>query len=311
MALQFLCKKTAMLIENSKNIDTKTVIDFGAEWQQFDQTAMSATEAQKIFNDYFKMFPQNLLNQQTIGADIGCGSGRWAKIIAPKVAKLYCIDASKMALSVAKKNLHSLTNAEFIEASVDQIPLADASLDFAYSLGVLHHIPDTLAGIKACVSKLKPGAPFLVYLYYAFDNKPKWFRLLWKASDYLRKIISKLPFKIKLFITQIIALTVYWPLARTALIAEYLKLNVDNFPLSIYRHQSFYTMRTDALDRFGTKLEHRFTKKEIIDMLKDAGLTNIEVNSGAPYWCAIGYIPHHPLKDIDYHQKNPLPNPVH
>ena len=41
-----------------------------------------------------------------------------------------------------------------------------------------------------------------------------------------------------------------------------LKLNVFNFPLSDYKNKSFYTMRTDALDRFGTKLEKRFSKKE-------------------------------------------------
>ena len=44
-------------------------------------------------------------------------------------------------------------------------------MDFGYSLGVLHHIPDTCAGIKACARLLKRGGPFLVYLYYAFDNR--------------------------------------------------------------------------------------------------------------------------------------------
>ena len=62
------------------------------------------------------------------------------------------------------------------------MPLAPGSMDFGYSLGVLHHVPDTLAGIKACAKALKPGAPFLVYLYYAFDNRPAWFRC-WTKPD--------------------------------------------------------------------------------------------------------------------------------
>ena len=70
----------------------------------------------------------------------------------------------------------SYSNCEFHCASVDAIPLPDDSADFGYSLGVLHHVPDTQKGILECVRKLKPGAPFLLYLYYAFDNRPWWFR---------------------------------------------------------------------------------------------------------------------------------------
>ena len=49
-------------------------------------------------------------------------------------------------------------------------------------------------------------------------------------------------------------------------------------------------MRTDALDRFGTKLEHRFTKNEIKEMMKASGLEDIIFDEqNAPYWCAVGY----------------------
>jgi 2-polyprenyl-3-methyl-5-hydroxy-6-metoxy-1,4-benzoquinol methylase len=162
-------------------------------------------------------------------------------------------------------------------------------MDFGYSLGVLHHIPDTAAGIAACVTKLKPGAPFLVYLYYAFDNKPMWFRALWRASDVLRKVISKLPHTLRYGASQILAILIYWPLARSANILEKLRFNVTNIPLSSYRRNSFYTMRTDALDRFGTQLEQRFTKKQILEMMEAAGLDHIKFSDSVPYWCAVGY----------------------
>ena len=69
---------------------------------------------------------------------------------------------------------------------------------------------------------------------------------------------------------------------------EVLKFNVKNFPLSAYRHNSFYTMRTDSLDRFGTKLERRFSKVEIIKMMQIAGLEDIKFSNQTPYWCATG-----------------------
>src|SRR5262245_30987210 len=94
------------------------------------------------------------------------------------------------------------------------MPLPDNSMDFGYSLGVLHHLPDPAAGLAACVNKLKRGAPMLVYIYYAFDNRPVWFRLLWRASDLLRHALSKAPFRLKSAIAELLASCVYWPLAR-------------------------------------------------------------------------------------------------
>lgn len=159
----------------SKNIHTKTINGFGDEWERFDQTQLPSEEHQRLFDAYFSIFPWNHLTKNAQGFDLGCGSGRWAKLVAPRVSTLHCIDPSS-AIEVAKKNLMGQANCLFHKASVDNIPLQDSTMDFGYSLGVLHHIPDTQAALDSCVKKLKTGAPFLVYLYYAFDNRPLWFR---------------------------------------------------------------------------------------------------------------------------------------
>jgi hypothetical protein len=161
-------------------------------------------------------------------------------------------------------------------------------MDFGYSLGVLHNIPDTASALHACVRKLKPGAPFLLYVYYRFDNRPFWFRAIWRVSDAVRQLVSRTPFRIRSFASDGLAVTVYWPLARIARIAERLGLRVDNFPLSGYRNHSFYVMRTDALDRFGTRLEKRFTREEIGQLMEGAGLGDVRFHEGWPYWVAVG-----------------------
>lgn len=271
-----------------KNLDKQTVDGFGDEWERFDQSKLPQKERLIIFNQYFSVFPWDQISSQAVGFDLGCGSGRWAEEVAPRVGTLHCIDPSS-ALVVAQRNLKSFSNCRFHAASVDAIPLADSSMDFGYSLGVLHHVPDTAAGIKACVSKLKSGAPFLVYLYYAFDNKPFWFKGIWYCSNLLRKVVSRLPHSLRYGVSQFLAAVVYWPLARTSYLLEKFGFNVSNFPLSSYRQQSFYTMRTDALDRFGTQLEHRFTKKQIQVMFEQAGLERLVFSAAVPYWCAVGY----------------------
>src|SRR5271168_2437113 len=99
----------------------------------------------------------------------------------------------------------------------------------------------------------------LIYVYYAFDNRPRWFRRLWRLSDLMRRRIAAAPFRTKSAIAEILAALVYWPLARGARLFERLGGNVAGWPLSAYRWRSYYSMRTDALDRFGTRLEHRMT----------------------------------------------------
>jgi SAM-dependent methyltransferase len=190
---------------------------------------------------------------------------------------------------VARRNLAAHPNCEFHHSSVDAIPLPDGTMDFGYSLGVLHHVPDTAAGIRSCVAKLKPGAPFLVYLYYALDSRPAWFRLLWRGSDVLRRRVSRLPHRAKLVVSGAVAATVYLPLAVASRGLERLGMDVDAIPLSFYRRHGFYTMRTDALDRFGTRLEQRFTAVQIREMMEAAGLRDIRFHSGEPYWCAVGF----------------------
>lgn len=271
------------------NLDQRTVSGFADEWVRFDQTRLESDESLELFENYFRIFPWVELPQAAIGFDLGCGSGRWARHVAPRVGWLHCIDASVEALSVAQRNLGGLQNCMFHAASVSAIPLNDNSMDFGYSLGVLHHVPDTLEGIRSCVAKLKISAPFLIYLYYAFDNRPIWFRLLWRATDLFRRAVSRCPFPLRYSLSQLIAVAIYFPLARFSRVLEWLRLDVSSLPLSYYRRRSFYTMRTDALDRFGTALEHRFTAKEIKRMLSDAGLERISFSDAAPYWCAIGY----------------------
>ncbi len=271
------------------NLDQRTVEGFGVEWTVFDQSDLGEPERQEQFDAYFSNFPWDELDADAVGFDLGCGTGRWAKLVAPRIGRLYCIDASRAALASARKNLADHPNCEFIEASVDEIPIEDGSMDFGYSLGVLHHIPDTAAGLASCTRKLKPGAPFALYIYYAFDNRRPWFRALWRVSDLLRKGICRLPMRARRMITGAIAAIVYYPLARTASYLERRGRDVDSFPLAGYRNRAYYSMRTDALDRFGTRLESRFTREQIRRMMEDAGLMNIQFNNAIPYWCAVGY----------------------
>lgn len=271
-----------------ENLDGATVAGFGDEWQRFSFEASKGDELDSIFGQYFSLFPWSDLPAGAVGADIGAGSGRWAARVAGRVGVLHVVDASGEALEVARRNLASFSNCQFHHASVDAIPLPAHSLDFGYSLGVLHHVPDTLAALRSCTRLLKPGAPFLLYLYYALDNRAAPYRLAFKVADRLRRGISELPHGLRYATSQLLAASVYWPLARSAKALAACGVDVSGLPLSYYRDRSFYVMRNDALDRFGTRLEQRFSREQIKTMMQSAGLGDITFREAAPYWCALG-----------------------
>src|SRR5262245_9851309 len=109
------------------NVDAATVEGFGDEWKRFDQSRASSEELRELFRQYFKLFPWDELPRDAVGFDAGCGSGRWAQFVLPRVGTLHCIDASGEALEVAKRNLNGFTNARFHHASVAEMPIPDAS----------------------------------------------------------------------------------------------------------------------------------------------------------------------------------------
>lgn len=274
--------------QDCSNIDLETVDGFGQEWAAYDQSSFAGHDYDHWFDHYFGLFPFESLPPNAEGFDLGCGSGRWAAGVALRVGLLHCIDPAANALVVAQARLKDFPNIRFHLASSDMIPLADSSQDFGYSLGVLHHIPDTAQALKDCVRKLKIGAPFLVYIYYALENRPFWYRAIWQASDRCRRAISRMPFPLRKGVTTLIAAVVYWPLARTAAVADWVGLNTWHMPLQTYSRRAFYSMRTDALDRFGTKLEQRFSRAETQKMMEDAGLDDIRFVDRMPYWTACG-----------------------
>ena len=114
----------AAMENNRHNLDRATVDDFGREWQRFDQSSVSSGEVRRRFAEYFSLFPWDSLPRNAVGFDAGCGSGRWAALVAPRVGRLYCIDASAGALSVAQKSLSGLSNVEFYAAPLEAMQRA-------------------------------------------------------------------------------------------------------------------------------------------------------------------------------------------
>ncbi len=271
-----------------KNIDQDTVASFGREWKRFH--SFEEVDLKKFGKSYFDIVTFEMLNSTMLVADFGCGSGRWTKFIQSRAKKIIAIDPSE-AIFYADKLLGDAENIELCKASVSDLPFPDDYFDFGFSLGVLHHIPDTAKAMQDCVRKVKPGGYFLVYLYYKLDNRGVLYKSLFFLSNLIRNVISKFPQRLKIFSCDVLAVLLYMPFVLFSRFLRWMKVPQkirSKIPLYGYEPVSFYVIRNDSLDRFGTPLEQRFSKKQIWDMMTEAGLTEIIFSDRLPYWHAVG-----------------------
>jgi ubiquinone/menaquinone biosynthesis C-methylase UbiE len=271
-----------------KNLDKETVASFGEEWKSFH--GFSEADLKWLGDKYFDIVTPDMLNNTMNVIDIGCGSGRIIKYLRGRYGHITGIDPSQ-AIFVANELIGKEENVELIQASTDNIPFDDGHFDFGYSLGVLHHIPDTQKALNDSVRKIRPGGHFLLYLYYSLDNKPFYLRIFFFLSNLIRLVVSKMPGKMKRVCCDILAVVLYLPFVGLCRLLKWFGVPErirKNVPLQSYESQSFYLIRNDSLDRFGTPLEQRFSRKQMKAMMETAGLTDVLFSEDIPYWHAVG-----------------------
>ena len=271
-----------------ENLDQEVINSFGHEWAAFDYSEAQTNEALDAqFLAYCEPIDLSQFSPDTsLAADFGAGSGRWTSRLLPYFSQVYALEPSDGANKVLSKKFMAESRVKILQETVGMNSIPSSSLDLAMSLGVLHHIPDTGLAIKDVASKIKPGGFFLCYLYYKLDNKPIYYRGLFWASNSIRWVISRLPYVMRRMIARMIAIAVYLPLARTSKLLAKKGLSVSNIPLHHYADMPFVMLQNDALDRFGTRLEQRFSKKEITEMLGNAGfdLSTLQFSDVEPFW---------------------------
>jgi SAM-dependent methyltransferase len=249
---------------------------FGREWELFDRIL---PEHHDEFEAYFDLVDLAGLGDALV-CDLGCGMGRWSYFLAPKCRRLVLVDFSD-AIFVARRNLSEVADPIFLMADVTRLPLADDCCDLAFSLGVLHHLPVDALDVVRSLRRLSPQ--LLVYLYYALDNRPVYFRALLRFVTAIRRRSAGIDdARARAAVTSLVTYGAYLPLVGLGRVAA--RLGLERFvPLAeTYRGKSPSRIRQDVYDRFFTSIEQRFTRRQIEALQRD--FSGVEVSDVPPYW---------------------------
>lgn len=143
-----------------------TAAAFGYEWTHYAEL----TEADRAeFLDWIKPLDPAAFAGRVV-LDAGCGKGRHLFLSAQFAARdVIGIDLSD-AVEAAYQNTRHLPNAHVIQADIYNLPLL-APFDLAYSIGVLHHLPDPKAGFLSVARHLKPGGRISIWVYGKEGNR--------------------------------------------------------------------------------------------------------------------------------------------
>jgi SAM-dependent methyltransferase len=262
--------------EVSPEFSTKIQYSFGAEWKSYDQVL---PEHAQEFQQYFDLVDVSRLQAKRV-CDLGCGNGRWSYFLQDACQAIILVDFSD-AIFTARKNLADADNCLFFMGDLKSLPFTPDAFDFLFCLGVLHHLPTSCLDE---VRNLKKFAPeLLIFLYYAFDNRPFYFRWLLKIITCLRVQLAKTQsLAFRNVFTKLGTYGLYLPLIYVGYLLKPLHLS-SHVPLyDFYHNKSVKRIQQDVYDRFFTSIEQRVSRKEIL-RLRDT-FSEVIVADHLPYW---------------------------
>jgi SAM-dependent methyltransferase len=249
---------------------------FGDEWRQHGQIL---PEHAAEFAQYFDIVDLGSLKDARV-CDLGCGSGRWSFFLKDRCRELVLVDFSD-AIYVARHNLRGADHCLFFKGDVLSLPFAGDCADFVVCLGVLHHLPvpclDAVRGLRRLAPRL------LIFLYYALDNRPWFFRALLGPVNVARRRLSRVrsPWLRKAFALSG-AVAIYRPLIVLGTLLRPIGLGTAVPLYEVYRGKSVRRIQQDVYDRFFTRIEQRVSRAQIEDLRKD--FAGVRVSDSLPYW---------------------------
>ena len=268
----------------------ETAENFGWQWTHFTQednlySSQFLGWLQPVTPDFFK---------NKVVLEGGCGKGRHTQLAAQWGARdVIGIDLSA-AVDSAYAATRQLPNAHIVQTDIYNLPFKRV-FDYAFSVGVLHHLPDPKGGFESLASKVSPGGHISAWVYGAENNE--WITRL--VNPVREKLTSKMNQKALLQLSKIPAATVY---LATKLI--YGPLNRSRSGEAIARHL-FYNDYLKAIAPFGWREQHTIvfdhlvaptafylSRDEFETWWRDIGAEDVVLTwHNKNSWCGFGRLP--------------------
>lgn len=255
-----------MVRRGAGDVRERTAASFAYEWKRFGDLR---PEWRKNFLDYLRPLSAEWLAGKRV-LDVGTGSGRHARQAADMGAEVVAVDLGG-AIDVARRNLppEVLT----VQADAEDLPFEPGAFDLVMSIGVLHHLPDPSAALRAISPYARPGG--FVHVYFYWQPPWRWHRAVLGLVSAARRLTVRMPHRLLHVLCYPLAALLHIAVVlpyRWMRRSERLGLLADALPLKTYADYPFAVLVNDQFDRLSAPIEHRHTASEVEEMLRGAGL---------------------------------------
>jgi SAM-dependent methyltransferase len=259
----------------------QTIKDFGEQWLKYSDNE-GYYGSLELFSDMVDPFlkPDEIKN--CFVAEIGSGTGRIVNMLLEAGAKHIVALEPSDAFEVLCRNIKHPEKVTCLKITGNQLP-AYGDLDYIFSIGVLHHIPDPKPVVEAAFRALRPGGRFLVWLYGKEGNG-----LYLMLVLPLRTITKHLPH----FAVAALVWIVYYPLVSYTRLCHRLPLPLQHYLLSVFEKMSPEKRRLIIYDQLNPSYAKYYTKREAEKLLIDGKFKNVRIHHRHGYsWTVIGTKP--------------------
>ncbi len=140
----------------------------------FDRIAPLSEDGWNHNAHYHEYLLRQIPRQCSQILEIGCGTGRFSRLLAARAEKILAIDLSPRMIRLARERSSLHPNIDFVEGDVMSYRLPDEQFDCIVTLTTLHHLPIAPA-LRKIRSALKPGGTFVCLDLYQRSNLSDWF----------------------------------------------------------------------------------------------------------------------------------------
>ena len=232
----------------------------------------------EMLKDIVSPFDLTNIKNKTI-CEVGSGSGRILKNLSKMSPdKIYAIEPSEAIEIAIKNNLDNKEKIIFMNIPGQSITLEN-EIDYTFSLGVIHHIPEAEVVCKKIYKSLKKNGKFIIWLYGKEGNF-----LYLLIFDNLRKITKLLPDKILNLFSVFLNLN----LSIYIFLCKYFNLPLKGYINNVISKCSFEKRTYIIFDQLNPSYSKYYTKNEVNELLKSSGFKKIEIYNRYNYsWTAI------------------------
>ena len=244
--------------------------NFDFEWHQYRLTQLDSHTGNTETHDTWTLktgWKVSDLGPGDVVLEVGCGAGRFLEVLAPTGATIIGVDLSG-AIDAAHANVGHHPNVHLIQADVFALPLLKEAFSHIYSIGVLHHTPNTHKAFQQIPPLLKPGGQLSVWVYRKRKFIPK------SLTHLLRWYTRLAKWEEPQFVELAHTLDRHWyPIVKAF---QWNNVYPLRGLLLVSVHDNPEWRKLNNFDAYAPPYNHRHTPQEVIEWFQDAGLENVQ-----------------------------------